>query len=128
VDIDRPKTVVLLVEDNATIRRLARIGIERNGLVVDEAPDGASAIKLLDDASRVYAAVVVDLGLPDIAGTDVVAHALRARPNAAVVVSSGSIVEGMDDRVVVVPKPYTPLALGAAVKKAVEARRGTPSA
>jgi two-component system response regulator ResD len=113
---------VLLVEDEPTIRRLARIGIERSGFAVDDAADGKTAVALLDDGSRRYVAVVVDLGLPDMPGADVVAHARRVRPDAAVVVCSGSSEQAFGPPVRTLPKPYTPLQLGAAVRDAVGPR------
>ncbi len=116
------KPVVLLVEDEPTIRRLARIGIERSGFAVDDVADGRTALARIDDTTRAYVAVVVDLGLPDMPGEDVVRRARAARPDAAVVVSSGSAVAGLGAGIVVVPKPYTPLELGAAVKNAAAGR------
>src|SRR5262245_53520952 len=104
------KPLVLVVEDEANIRRLARIGIERSGFAVDEAADGKTAVARLDDASRKYVAVVCDLGLPDVPGAAVVSHALRVRPGVAVVVCSGSVAAQYQPPIVVLPKPYTPLA------------------
>ncbi len=118
------KPLVLLVEDEPTIRRLARIGMERSGFAVDDAPDGKSAVARLDDASRRYVAVVVDLGLPDLPGAAVVAHALRVRPDAAVIVCSGSSQTRFEPPISVLPKPYTPMQLGAAVRDAVNSRGG----
>ena len=114
------KPLVLVVEDEANIRRLARIGIERSGFAVDEAADGKTAIARLDDASRKYVAVVCDLGLPDVPGAAVVSHALRVRRGVAVIVCSGSMAAQYQPPIVVLPKPYTPLDLGAAVAKAVK--------
>ena len=122
---DAPKPLVLVVEDNANIRRLARIGIERGGFAVDDVGDGKTAIARLDDAARKYVALVVDLGLPDINGTEVVAHAQRARPALAIIVCSGTQAAQYVAPIVVLPKPYQPLELGAVVRDAVKAAGGT---
>jgi two-component system response regulator ResD len=121
---DAVKPLVLVVEDDANIRRLARIGVERNGFAVDDVADGRTAIARLDDASRRYVAVTVDLGLPDMPGIDVVEHARRVRPELAIVVCSGSQPPPSVPSIVVLPKPYTPKDLGAAVRDAVKAAGG----
>jgi DNA-binding response OmpR family regulator len=121
---DGAKPLVLVVEDNANIRRLARIGIERGGFAVDEVGDGKTAVARLDDAARKYAALVVDLGLPDINGAEVVAHALRVRKGLAIVVCSGTQTAQYGPPIVVLPKPYQPLELGAVVRDAVKAAGG----
>jgi CheY-like chemotaxis protein len=115
------KPLVLVVEDNSSIRRLARIGLERGGFAVDDVGDGTTAIARLDDASRKYVALVVDLGLPDINGTEVVAHAQRVRPDVAIIVCSGTHAAQYAPPIVVMPKPYQPLELGGVVRDAVKA-------
>lgn len=115
------KPLVLVVEDNANIRRLARIGLERGGFAVDDVGDGMTAVARLDDAARRYVALVVYLGLPDVDGTQVVAHAQRVRPGIAIVVCSGTHAAQHAPPIVVMPKPYQPLELGVVVRDAVKA-------
>jgi DNA-binding response OmpR family regulator len=122
--VDASKPLVLVVEDNANIRRLARIGIERGGFTVDDVGDGKTAIARLDDAARKYVALVVDLGLPDIDGTQVVAHARRVRPGVAIIVCSGTQTAEYVAPIVLLPKPYQPLELGGVVRDAVKAAGG----
>jgi len=106
------KPSVLLVEDDATIRRLARIGLERGGFAVDVAADGATALAFLDDAAKRYAACVVDLGLPDMSGADVAKHVQRVQPAAALVMCSGSETVEIVPNATHLAKPYQPLSLG----------------
>jgi two-component system KDP operon response regulator KdpE len=65
-----PKTRVLLVEDDATIRRFVRMALESEGLEVHEA-DGLKR-GLIDAATRRPDLVLLDLGLPDGDGIDFV--------------------------------------------------------
>jgi two-component system, OmpR family, KDP operon response regulator KdpE len=66
-DPARPK--VLVVDDEAQIRRLLRLTLEDAGYQVHEADSGRAA---LEEAGRVGpAAFVLDLGLPDLSGLDV---------------------------------------------------------
>ena len=114
---------VLVVEDDANIRRLARIGLEMGGFAVDAASDGRTALSCIDDPQRDYVAIVVDLGLPDIGGDEVVARARAVRPGAAIVVCSGTLMPDYGPGVVTLPKPYTPFQLSLVVRNAVEAPR-----
>jgi DNA-binding response OmpR family regulator len=67
---------VLVVEDDAALREVIARGLREADLRVATAGDGASALRAL--AAGRYAAVVLDIGLPDSDGRDVCA-AMRAR-------------------------------------------------
>jgi DNA-binding NtrC family response regulator len=114
---------VLLIEDDATIRRLGKLGLQMGGFTVDEAPDGKTALSRVDDPTRVYAAIVVDLGLPDLPGEEIVDRVLEVRPETVIVVCTGTRTEEFDPPIVVFPKPYTPTGLATAVKSAIAARK-----
>ena len=80
---------VLLVDDVVEVRRLIRTSLRfRGGFeVVGEAADGAEAVLL---ATRLHPDVVVlDLGLPDLAGREVLSRIRDAAPEAKVVIFSG---------------------------------------
>lgn len=80
---------VLLVDDVVEVRRLVRTSLRfRGGFeVVGEAADGAEAVEL---AGRLQPDVVVlDLGLPDIAGREVLTRVRASSPPSKVVVFSG---------------------------------------
>ena len=62
--------IVLIVDDEIQIRRFLRTGFELNGFVVLEAGTGAEAIRTA--TLRPLDLVIVDLGLPDMDGLDVV--------------------------------------------------------
>ncbi|MER7760007.1 response regulator [Streptomyces sp. NPDC097619] len=62
---------VLVVEDDPQLVRALRINLQARGFEVDEARDGASALRLA--AARRPDAVLLDLGLPDMDGLDVIA-------------------------------------------------------
>ena len=81
---------VLLVDDVVEVRRLVRTSLRfRGGFeVVGEAADGAEAVRL---ASQLRPDVVVlDLGLPDIAGRDLLTQVRAASPSSKIIVSAGT--------------------------------------
>ncbi|HYO41540.1 MAG TPA: response regulator [Nocardioidaceae bacterium] len=83
-------TTVLLVDDVVEVRRLLRTALRlRGGFdVAGEASDGAEAVRLA--ASLQPDIVVLDLGLPDLAGREVLTGIREASPGSDVVVFSGT--------------------------------------
>jgi len=85
------KTTVLLIDDEAQIRRLLRACLERNGYQVAEAGTGEGGI---DEAIRCQPDIVLlDLGLPDVDG-QMVLKRLREWSQASIIVLS---VRGQED-------------------------------
>lgn len=85
---------ILVVEDDLDIARMLRRMLERMGYLVDFAADGAEALQHLEQTR--YAAMTLDLILPDMRGEDLVRY-LRARPATArlpIVVISARVDEG----------------------------------
>jgi two-component system KDP operon response regulator KdpE len=66
---------VLVIDDEPPIRKLLRMGLGTQGYVVLEAENGTAALERFAEAPDI---VILDLGLPDIAGHDLL-RALRAR-------------------------------------------------
>jgi two-component system KDP operon response regulator KdpE len=64
------KPVILVVDDEVQIRRLLRLTLEAAGYLVREAATGAAGVA--EVAARHFDAVILDLGLPDIGGVEVV--------------------------------------------------------
>jgi DNA-binding NarL/FixJ family response regulator len=83
-------TRVVLVDDVPEVRRLVRLALRfRGGFdVVGEAGDGAEAVRLVVDHRPDV--LVLDLGLPDIAGREVLTQVRRHSPATKIVVFSGA--------------------------------------
>lgn len=64
-----PSDVILVVDDEANIRDLARLYLEKEGYKVLLAQDGAQALKLV--AEQELAFIVLDLMLPEVDGWEV---------------------------------------------------------
>src|SRR6185437_4297125 len=65
-----PSTTVVLIEDEKQIRRFVRTALEGEGIVVHDAETGKQG--LVEAATRKPDLVIVDLGLPDTDGLDVI--------------------------------------------------------
>lgn len=72
----RPR--VLIVEDDSTTRAALRIILEREGCEVDLAVDGERAVGFIAQSS--YDAVILDIVLPKMSGTDVMEYIASTRP------------------------------------------------
>jgi two-component system, OmpR family, KDP operon response regulator KdpE len=66
---------VLIVDDEPPIRKLLRMGLTAQGYHVLEAPDGATALDLIAEKPDL---VILDLGLPDMEGLDLL-RSIRAQ-------------------------------------------------
>jgi DNA-binding response OmpR family regulator len=100
---------VLVVEDERDIREVLRRYLERAGMAVLSASTGAEALRLADAARPDL--VLLDLGLPDIDGVDVLAEIAPTTPVVVLTARSaledriGGLRHGADDYVV---KPFSP--------------------
>jgi DNA-binding NarL/FixJ family response regulator len=81
---------VLLVDDMVEVRRLLRTALRfRGGFeVLGEAGDGSEAVRMTETLRPDI--VVLDLGLPDIAGREVLSRIRSTSPQSKVVVFSGA--------------------------------------
>ena len=106
---------VLVVEDDRDIRDVVRRYLERAGHAVLTTGSGAEALRLLDEAA--VDLVVLDLGLPDLDGLEVLREARRGGGRLPVVVLTAraetddrikGLTAGADDYVT---KPFSPTEL-----------------
>ncbi|GAA4725526.1 response regulator [Phytohabitans rumicis] len=123
-------TRILVVDDEPQILRALRINLRARRYDVDTAPDGASALHAA--ASRHPDLVVLDLGLPDMDGVDVI-RGLRGWSTAPIIVLSGragsadkvaALDAGADDYVT---KPFGVDELLARIRAATRRVAGTPA-
>jgi DNA-binding response OmpR family regulator len=122
-------STVLLVEDERKLRELVRSYLERAGYTVLSTDSGAEAISLAASAGPDL--VILDLGLPDVAG-ETVAREIRAAGSTPILMLTARSSEedriaglelGADDYVT---KPFSPRELVLRVRAIL--RRGAPAA
>jgi two-component system KDP operon response regulator KdpE len=78
-------TAVLVIDDEAQIRRLLRVSLEKQGFTVHEAATGEDGLQML--LGKKPDIVLLDLGLPDLDGAEVLAR-LRSWSSAPVIILS----------------------------------------
>jgi DNA-binding response OmpR family regulator len=110
---------ILIIDDDPVVQEVAGSCLKRDGYIVYAATDGQTGLAL--SAARGPALIVLDLGLPDVAGEDVLRE-VRRRSRVPILVLSAKgatdervqgLTLGADDYL---PKPFSPRELLARVK------------
>jgi DNA-binding response OmpR family regulator len=118
----------LVVDDDPAIRTLVRKVLEAEGWRIEEAADGATALKAVETDTPDL--VILDVMMPDTHGLDVLAH-LRVRNEIPVILLTAMGAEsdrirgldlGADDYIV---KPFSPGEFAARVRSVVRRARRT---
>ena len=123
---------VLVVDDDADVRKILTSVLEKRGLAVHAAADGKEALALLE--ANTYAVIILDLLLPEIDGFDVLRHLQSGevtQPPPVVLVLTGApdeIVSRLDPRRIhgLIRKPFDPEELGSLTLACAEIKRRGP--
>jgi two-component system KDP operon response regulator KdpE len=83
---------VLVIDDEPPIRKLLRMGLSTQGYAILEAPNGRAALDLLSREGADL--VILDLGLPDMRGHDLLKAIRAGHPDLPIVVLSSRDDEG----------------------------------
>ena len=123
----RPR--ILLVEDDATIRQMTKLSLERDGFAVETAHDSTSGLAAFRDGTPDL--VVLDVMLPGVDGVSV-CRSIRERSVVPIVMLTArtdpvdvvlGLEAGADDYVT---KPFEPAVLAARVRAALRRARPAP--
>ena len=118
--------VILVVDDEESMRMWAQSALEGVGFAVVTAGDGEEAVRLYEQRYAEIACVLLDLTMPKLNGEETFRELCRIRPDVRVILSSGNSEEESVERfsgmglAAFLHKPYRGDALIAAVRKAVE--------
>jgi CheY-like chemotaxis protein len=124
VTTKRCDDLVLLVEDEAGVRRVARRALELHGFRVIEAASGAEALQVA--AQNPVRVLVTDIMMPDLLGPAVAAAVHEILPDLPVLYMSGHADEVvraglLDPNVPFLAKPFTPSQLATRVRQLLDA-------
>jgi two-component system cell cycle sensor histidine kinase/response regulator CckA len=120
---------VLLVEDEDSVRKLARRVLESQGYTVLESINGEDALRLAADYGGVIDLLLSDVVMPEMGGRLVAERLVATRPETAVLFMSGYT----DDEILrrgllergqrLLQKPFTATALSHEVRSVLDAKR-----
>ena len=115
---------VLVVDDEAIVRRQLRRSLELRGYTVTEAPDGRAALELLAEKPGLADVVILDMTMPELDGAEVL-HRLRdGGSRVPIVISSGYLDVAVERRLprgqfqAFLAKPYGASELVTAIERA----------
>jgi PAS domain S-box-containing protein len=117
---------ILIAEDEGSMARLLNQSLSKRGYTVLIAADGEEAIELYHRAKESIDIVLLDIGLPKIAGWDVIRRLKDENPDIRIVVTSGYIEPELKTKMLaagvkaVVYKPYTITAIAEMLQAILE--------
>ena len=80
---------ILVIDDEDSVRDVARVAFEESGFAVLEANDGHDALEIFRERSVEIAAVLLDLSMPRMSGEETLTALRGVRPDVCVVLTSG---------------------------------------
>lgn len=115
---------LLVVDDDPSVRRTLTRTLQRAGHVVESAVDGVDALERFRAEPDRFEAVILDMQMPRMSGSECYAELTKLRPGLPVVCVSGYALEDQNRamigaNVVFVPKPLEPRELYHALGRAV---------
>jgi PAS domain S-box-containing protein len=122
----RGTETILIVEDEASVRALARTALETSGYTVLEADGGEQALGLAAAYPERIDLLVADVVMPGVNGSQVVENVVARHPSVKVLYVSGYTSDVVvrhgviEDRVNFLQKPYTPVTLCAKVREILD--------
>jgi PAS domain S-box-containing protein len=117
---------VLLVEDEETVRKLARKVLDRNGYTVLEALHGREALDVAAKYPGAIHVLVTDVVMPQMGGMELAQKLLQTHPGIKILYVSGYIDDALsrfgtlEDSTPLLQKPYSPRVLADKVREVLD--------
>ncbi len=118
--------LVMLVEDDASVRRLSQRSLESHGYVVLPAASGPEALKLVDELPLGVDILVTDVIMPEISGSELAAKIRSRWPETRVLFMSGYTDDAVvrhgvqEELVAFLQKPFIPSELIEKVRRVLD--------
>ena len=126
ISAERGGETILIVEDEADVRRLGRQYLEMQGYRVLEAPEGAAAIQISNSYSGPIHLLLTDVIMPGMNGRELAQRISALRPDTRVLYMSGYTENAighngtLDAGITLLQKPFTLPALKAKVREVLD--------
>jgi PAS domain S-box-containing protein len=123
---ERGHETILLVEDEVTLRELARLALEKQGYTVIEAADGAAAMQLSLSHKGAITLLLTDVIMPGMNGRELANQLAQRRREMKVLYMSGYTENAighngtLDAGITLLQKPFTLSALAAKVREVLD--------
>jgi CheY-like chemotaxis protein len=98
--------VILVVDDDETVRSVVRVVLEREGYSVLEARDGAQALMMCDEFGSSPDLIVTDIKMPRVDGGELVRELSRDGKTPRVLLMSGFADEQVRNAVAHISTPF----------------------
>jgi CheY-like chemotaxis protein len=124
----RGTETILLAEDSAGVRAVAREVLQRNGYAVIQASDGRAALELAATHSGTIHLLVTDVIMPEMSGRQLADRLRDERPELQVLFVSGYTDDAiirhgiLEPGIAFLQKPFTPEALARKVRAVLDER------
>jgi CheY-like chemotaxis protein len=118
--------LVLLVEDEAAVRRLGRRILERKGYQVVEADSGEAALRIFERMAPDIALLVSDVVMPGMSGGELARRLRIIKPSLRILFTSGYAADAiaqhgaLEADTAFLEKPFTPDALAQKVRDVLD--------
>jgi CheY-like chemotaxis protein len=117
--------IILVVEDEDAVRKLARMVLEASGYVVLDARNGREGLALCEVHPGPIDLLVTDVVMPELGGRELAQGALKLRPGMKVVFLSGHtqdviLKEGVEKGTAFLRKPFAPVELAQKVREVLD--------
>jgi two-component system cell cycle sensor histidine kinase/response regulator CckA len=117
---------ILVVDDEAPVRKVVRLMLERLGYRVLEAENGAEALGIIETSMHRIDLILTDLVMPELHGGELGEFVRGSEPPRRVLYMSGYTGDEItrrgiaQDDMALLKKPFTPDALGRAVREVLD--------
>ena len=119
--------LILVVDDQSSMRELARVSLVRLGYRVVTAEDGPTAIRLCETTED-FALILLDFAMPVMSGAEMLGRIRQTRPAIRALVSSGNVERDLLRQFEGIPisgyiqKPYSVRQLASKIKQILESQ------
>ena len=116
------KEMILLADDEETIRKMGKVMLEKLGYRVWLCSDGQEAVSVFRDNRSKIHALVLDMTMPNLTGKETLLQILKIDPKAKIILASGYTQEGTAEDLIklgardFIQKPYTIVPLAKSLK------------
>jgi two-component system, cell cycle sensor histidine kinase and response regulator CckA len=116
---------ILLVEDNPAILKLTSRILSSLGYVAMQAENGSAALEIYQEYKAEIRAVITDMQMPDMTGSELSKQLLEDNPKLAIIFISGYTKDQLDenfssDNIFFIQKPFTKATLAEILGMALE--------